>query len=455
MDTTFFPLYRKNSILFAFHDYCSSCPKNHTILSRLTAPHTNRPIACGFMENPFSTKFWTSIPFQFSEDSESMETLLEKTRRHPVCQIVGPHGSGKSTLLLELRKQYEASGENVRYLFFNDQQQHFPEGITEDLTLFVDGFEQLRFRDQCRLLCRSKRLMMTRHRPLWFVPILYRTKPQFSIFVQIVRQMVPNPPEESVLREMFERSGGNFRSAFFELYDCWESLSPHHCSDNPRSGSTVTATVGCLSASQVNPEGVKQKKAMLRQEMRAYLERESETISEKSRRIRDRLMRIETFRLALQSERLMLFVSTPLEMETTPFFANRSMIVPCCEAGEIVPMRIMSLDELEQASSMKILEPKLSVRHDVSRRVLPEQIDVVLVPGLAFDRAGNRLGRGKGYYDRFLRCLPADVLTIGVAWEAMVREQIPCEENDCPVKMIVTENEILFPLKTKAGSATT
>jgi len=175
------------------------------------------------MINPFSTKFWTAgaIPFQFSQPGESIDVLLEKMQRHPVCQIVGPHGSGKSTLLLELRKRYEASGENVRHLFFNDQQRHIPEEITfrEDITFFVDGFEQLRFRDQCRLLFQSERLMMTRHRPIWFVPILYRTKPQFSIFVQIVGQMVPNPPEESVLRQVYERSGGNFRNAFFELYD--------------------------------------------------------------------------------------------------------------------------------------------------------------------------------------------------------------------------------------------
>ena len=175
------------------------------------------------MVNPFSTKFWTSgaIPFQFSEPGESIDLLLARTRQHPVCQIVGAHGSGKSTLLLELLKRYTENGEQVGYLFFNDQQRHIPDGITfeKERTLFVDGFEQLSPLAQLWLRFRAKRLILTVHRPLWFVPVLYRTQPQFSVFAGIVRQMVPNPPEESVLQAVYDRSGGNFRNAFFELYD--------------------------------------------------------------------------------------------------------------------------------------------------------------------------------------------------------------------------------------------
>jgi len=175
------------------------------------------------MVNPFSTKFWASgiIPFQFSETGESVAGLLSKARRHPVCQIVGPHGSGKSTLLWELLKCCETSGENVRYFFFNGQQRRIPRDVSfqEDQFFFVDGFEQLSWCQQLWLRFRAKRLILTVHRPVWCVPILYRTKPQFSVFVRIVRQLVSNPPEESVLQTVYERSAGNFRNAFFELYD--------------------------------------------------------------------------------------------------------------------------------------------------------------------------------------------------------------------------------------------
>jgi len=184
-------------------------------------------------------------------------------------------------------------------------------------------------------------------------------------------------------------------------------------------------------------------KADLRREIRLYLKTAADTIKAKSQIVRSRLITMDSFRHAQQSERLMSFVSMPLEIDTMPFFTGNSMIVPCCEAGEIVPVRIQSLDELEPTGTMKILEPKLPLRRDVSRQVLPEQIDVVLVPGLAFDHFGNRLGHGKGYYDRFLRRLPTDVLTIGLALDSMLRDQIPHDEKDCPVKMVVTECRIL------------
>ena len=180
------------------------------------------------MLNPFSTKFWSAgvLPFQFSEPGETMDALFEQSRRYSICQIVGPHGSGKSTLLLGLLKRYEDNGELVRHLCFNDQQRRMPDDIAfqGQPFFFVDGMEQLPMGDRFRFLFRSKRLILTVHRPLWFVPALYRTKPQFSVFVQIVRQLLPDSPDESVLRAVYERSGGNFRNAFFELYDQWEQF---------------------------------------------------------------------------------------------------------------------------------------------------------------------------------------------------------------------------------------
>ena len=178
------------------------------------------------MTNPFSTKFWSSgtIPFQFLEQGETVDALLEQAGQRPVCQIVGPHGSGKSTLLLSLLKQIEKKGENVQFLSFNEEQRRIPNNLTfsQNQILLVDGFEQLPSWNRLKLLFRSKRLILTVHRPVWFVPILYRTEPQFSIFVQLVRLLVSDILEESALRAIYDRSGGNFRSAFFELYDQWE-----------------------------------------------------------------------------------------------------------------------------------------------------------------------------------------------------------------------------------------
>ena len=184
-------------------------------------------------------------------------------------------------------------------------------------------------------------------------------------------------------------------------------------------------------------------KADLRREMRLYLQKAADSIEASSPLILDRLRAMDAFRRAWQSERLMSFVSMPLEIDTRPLFTGKSMIVPYCEAEDIVPLRIQSFDELETSGTLKILEPKLTIRQDATRVALPEDIDVVLVPGLAFDQSGNRLGRGKGYYDRFLRRLLPGTVTIGLALEAMIRDTIPHDGDDYPVNMVVTESRVI------------
>lgn len=177
-------------------------------------------------ENPFATKFWASgaIPFRFTEHHDNLDVLLRRIQHQRHCQIIGPHGSGKSTLLLTLWKQCNKEGNSAQLFFFNDQRRRLPDVLhfQKGQILFADGFEQLRIRDRLRLIHHTQRLIVTVHRPVWFVPILYRTVPQFSVFVQIVRQQISDILTESELRAVFERSGGNFRSAFFELYDQWE-----------------------------------------------------------------------------------------------------------------------------------------------------------------------------------------------------------------------------------------
>jgi 5,10-methenyltetrahydrofolate synthetase len=64
--------------------------------------------------------------------------------------------------------------------------------------------------------------------------------------------------------------------------------------------------------------------------------------------------------------------------------------------------------------------------------------DWLLIPGVGFDLQGSRLGRGKGFYDRFLQHSPAK--KIGLAWSGQLVEEIPMEAHDCPMDFIITEN---------------
>lgn len=73
-------------------------------------------------------------------------------------------------------------------------------------------------------------------------------------------------------------------------------------------------------------------------------------------------------------------------------------------------------------------------------RVALETVDAVLLPGLAFDRSGVRLGYGGGFYDRLLPGFPG--LTVGVVWEALVVEALPTEDHDLRVRCLATEGGV-------------
>lgn len=77
-------------------------------------------------------------------------------------------------------------------------------------------------------------------------------------------------------------------------------------------------------------------------------------------------------------------------------------------------------------------------------RVAPGTLDAVLVPAAAVDRNGNRLGWGKGYYDRFLESITDSPLVLAVVFDSDIVIEVPVESHDLPVGAIVTESEVAF-----------
>ena len=80
--------------------------------------------------------------------------------------------------------------------------------------------------------------------------------------------------------------------------------------------------------------------------------------------------------------------------------------------------------------------------------------DIVVVPGLAFDRRGNRLGHGFGYYDRFLGGLPEGVPRVGLAWAGQLVPGVPVDAWDVPVHALVTEEGVIRIVKTSGSPGT-
>jgi 5-formyltetrahydrofolate cyclo-ligase len=77
--------------------------------------------------------------------------------------------------------------------------------------------------------------------------------------------------------------------------------------------------------------------------------------------------------------------------------------------------------------------------------------DIVVVPGLAFDRRGNRLGHGFGYYDRFLGTLPESVPRVGLAWASQRVPDVPVDAWDIPVHALVTEEGVIRVVKASGS----
>lgn len=73
----------------------------------------------------------------------------------------------------------------------------------------------------------------------------------------------------------------------------------------------------------------------------------------------------------------------------------------------------------------------------------PASIDLIVVPGLAFDRAGNRLGYGGGHYDRFLRSLPPPTIRVGMAFAEQIVDEVPHGPGDEAVDLVVTPDQII------------
>jgi 5-formyltetrahydrofolate cyclo-ligase len=77
---------------------------------------------------------------------------------------------------------------------------------------------------------------------------------------------------------------------------------------------------------------------------------------------------------------------------------------------------------------------------DTAPIIAPEELDLVIVPALAYDSAGYRLGYGGGYYDRYLHDIPA--FTVGLARERLIVGELPTEQHDIAVKCVVTEDAV-------------
>jgi 5-formyltetrahydrofolate cyclo-ligase len=104
-----------------------------------------------------------------------------------------------------------------------------------------------------------------------------------------------------------------------------------------------------------------------------------------------------------------------------------------------------AMEMIEVASPAALVPGRMGLREPAAgaAAVSPRRIDVVLVPGVAFDRAGGRLGRGAGYYDTYLPRLRAEAARIGVAFADQIVADVPVGAGDLRVDWVVTQDEVI------------
>ncbi len=118
--------------------------------------------------------------------------------------------------------------------------------------------------------------------------------------------------------------------------------------------------------------------------------------------------------------------------------SNKKLVMPRMTSisGTLEHYEVNDISSLV-TNKMGIMEPS------GGNRIRPEELDLILVPGLAADRQGNRIGYGKGCYDRFLAELPA-VKTVMLLPASFVLDKVPKMPHDVSVRAVVTDKEVIY-----------
>ncbi len=166
----------------------------------------------------------------------------------------------------------------------------------------------------------------------------------------------------------------------------------------------------------------------------------SEARRERSLRIQKKLFLLARFKKA---QCICFYVSLPSEVDTTGMIdealkQGKRVLVPLAnlENKELSLYEIKSRTRDLKKGAQGVMEPRV----DKTRLVRLEEAECLVVPGAAFDKKNHRLGRGKGYYDRFLKKFGPKVLKIGLAFSFQVVSRVPTEDHDASVDKVLTDS---------------
>ncbi|MEE9402901.1 MAG: 5-formyltetrahydrofolate cyclo-ligase [Desulfobacteria bacterium] len=168
--------------------------------------------------------------------------------------------------------------------------------------------------------------------------------------------------------------------------------------------------------------------------------------AEKSAAIMSRLFEFANF---LESKIVLFYLSHKSEVDTEPMIhkalaLEKIIALPLIdgEKREIIPLKIDNLDRDTQPGYRGIREP-ISQR---CKQIPVQQVNLAIIPGIAFDERGGRIGYGTGFYDRFIPNLDITTRKVALAFECQIVPQIPMEPHDRYTDIIITEKRIVYKI---------
>jgi 5-formyltetrahydrofolate cyclo-ligase len=194
-------------------------------------------------------------------------------------------------------------------------------------------------------------------------------------------------------------------------------------------------------------EEIRETKDVIRSNIAKTLAELSESVVEKyTQRIEKRLFEFANF---LEANIALLYINSISEVKSLNIIKrclsyNKIVILPAFDIRTF-EMKLMKIDNVDEDL---IIGPREILEPDSSRcNVVPiECIDIAIIPGVALDEKGARIGSGDGYYDRIIPKLPITTRKVALAFECQIIPQIQMESHDKHVDIIITERRIIYKI---------
>ena len=160
-------------------------------------------------------------------------------------------------------------------------------------------------------------------------------------------------------------------------------------------------------------------------------------LEEKIRRSMPIMQQVEQLTPFRNANTVLLYWSMDDEVYTHDFvkrwYKDKTILLPCVDGDDLLLRRYTGPDSMQPGPQFGIPEPKGPIFEAL------EQVQMIVVPGVAFDHNKNRMGRGRGFYDRLLKSTP-NAVKVGVAFSFQLFATIPTEPFDVPMDEVISES---------------